>query len=93
MVIKFWNKYLSCSVFIELESNYQQPTNVIEPEMVSLEPQTSSLLDEVLQAFTDIYSEPEPLARVREDPLPIKPPPKPERSEPTSPQSPTMHVS
>jgi hypothetical protein len=50
-------------------------------------------LDEVLQAFTEIYCEPEPIARVLEDNVSIKPPPKPERSEPTSPKSPTINVS
>ncbi len=55
--------------------------------------QTSSLLDEVLQAFTEIYAEPVPLEHLADDNIPIKPPPKPERSEPTSPKSPTTNVS
>ena len=46
---------------------------------------TSSLLDEVLQAFTEIYAEPEPTS-------PIKAPPKPERSAPTSPKSSLINV-
>jgi hypothetical protein len=45
-----------------------------------------------LQAYTEIYSESESTPHLSEDIIPIKPPPKPERSEPTSPKSPAMNV-
>ncbi|CAF2753371.1 unnamed protein product [Rotaria sp. Silwood2] len=89
----------SPSITNELESNYQQPNVIIEQkqEIISVEQQTndehtSSLLDEVLQAFTEIYSEPEIASHLLEDNTSLKPPPKPERSEPTSPKSPTVNL-
>ncbi|CAF3600044.1 unnamed protein product [Rotaria sp. Silwood1] len=89
----------SPSIMNELESNYKQSNVIIEQkqEIISVEQQTndehtSSLLDEVLQAFTEIYSEPEIISHVLEDNISLKPPPKPERSEPTSPKSSTMNL-
>ncbi|CAF0966375.1 unnamed protein product [Rotaria sordida] len=90
----------SPSLMNEFESNYKQPNVIIEQkqEIISVEQQTndehtSSLLDEVLQAFTEIYSEPETTSYLLEDnDILLKPPPKPERSEPTSPKSPTTNL-
>ncbi|CAF1327509.1 unnamed protein product [Rotaria magnacalcarata] len=85
----------------EFESNYKQPTVAVvvesKQELDSVEQQTnneptSSLLDEVLQAFTEIYCEPETTPCVIEEDISPKPPPKPERSEPTSPKSPTANL-
>ncbi|CAF1669489.1 unnamed protein product, partial [Adineta ricciae] len=94
----------SPSTVNEFESNYKQP--ILTPEqkeeeeevaILSVEQRTeeiapSSLLDEVLQAFTEIYSEPDTTPRLTVDHTSIKPPPKPERSEPTSPKSPTIDL-
>lgn len=85
----------SSSVTTNLESNYQKP---VEEDIVLIneqtdDPQTSSLLDEVLQAFTEIYSEPTPSSPTQSNDSCSKiPPPKPERSTPTSPKSPTLNV-
>jgi len=70
----------------EISSNYQNP---IEPENDSSamnDQPGSSLLDEVLQAFTEIYLEPDSI----QNSSPIKAPPKPERSAPTSPKTSPM---
>ena len=53
---------------------------------------SSSLLDEVLQAFTEIYAEPDVTSSHTHAHSPIKAPPKPERSAPTSPKSPMIKV-
>ena len=53
---------------------------------------SSSLLDEVLQAFTEIYAEPDITSSAPNEHSPVKGPPKPERSAPTSPKSPMIKV-
>ncbi|UJR31073.1 hypothetical protein I4U23_018582 [Adineta vaga] len=92
----------SPSTINEFESNYKQPILAREQqqeeiEILSVEQRTeetppSSLLDEVLQAFTEIYSEPESSSYLTIDSISMKAPPKPERSEPTSPKSPTFDL-
>ncbi|CAF0718876.1 unnamed protein product [Adineta steineri] len=92
----------SPSTINEFESNYKQPIIVNEEEneeIISIEQltndtQPSSLLDEVMQAFTEIYSEPESTSYLSIDSIPIKSPLalKPERSLSTSPKSPTINL-
>lgn len=80
----------SASIMTNLESNYQKP---VEEDVTLNNQETSSLLDEVLQAFTEIYSEPSASSPTKLDDSNSKiPPPKPERSTPTSPKSPTLNV-
>lgn len=81
------------SMINDLQSNYQKPSSTIEKdnEIVSSEPTqeqngSSSLLDEVLQAFTEIYTESESvMSPAMQTQSPTKAPKKPERSTPTSP--------